>query len=162
PREAAEFARLCAKKQHFATSARLWTAAFAAKPASEREPRETRYFDAATSAVRAGCGFCHDEPRPDEKARVQLRTQALTWLRTELAVCAEKLRNGSSHDRAAIPQWLGRWEVDPSLAAVRDERALASLSGAEQAGWHAFWAEVRALKQQAKKYVPLPSLRGRP
>lgn len=163
PKEAADFARLCGRKRQFATSARLWAEAFAAEPAVDREPRgESRYFDAASSAIRAGCGTGHDEPRPGEKARGQLRAQALGWLRTELAACADRLRKGSFHDRGAIPRWLGRWQVDPSFASVRDEKELSTVPEAERADWSALWSEVKTMKEQAKKYVELPPLRGRP
>jgi serine/threonine-protein kinase len=146
--ECAEFARLCRVRQHFAKSARLWADAFAAQPEIADDIRAENRYAAACSAALAGSGQGRDNPAPDEPARARLRSQALGCLLAELAGYTKRASAGNPRDRARIPRVIGRWQVDPALAGIRDEAALAGLTESEAKRWRALWADVEALRQR--------------
>ena len=140
--ECAEFAQLCSCRQIYATSARLWSEAFAAQPGLADDLGAENRYQAARAAALAGCGRGKDEPPPDDAARKRWRQQALDWLRAELAAVAGLLDKGTPRQRADVPRRLGRWRVDPALAGIRDEAALATLPEAERQCVRDLWSRV--------------------
>jgi serine/threonine-protein kinase len=153
PTDAAElagFAELCYGKQLFATSARLWKEAFAARPVSAEAPSTGRHFHAALAAARAGCGQGKDDPPPDAAARAELRSQARDWLIADLARWHESHEETSGAVPREVRSQLARWRTDPDLACVRDPEALGKLPDSEREGWNSLWADVGALLAKAQ------------
>jgi serine/threonine-protein kinase len=146
--ESVEFARLCGFRQHFARSARLWADAFSAQPETADDIRVENRYAAACSAALAGSGKGRDNPAPDEPARARLRSQALGWLEAELAWYSKQAGAGQPRDRARTPRVIGRWQVDPALAGIRDEAVLAALPESEAKRCRALWAGVETLRQR--------------
>ena len=113
PAEAADLALLCS--QHFvgryATAVRLSARAFAGDPKLADDLMENRRYNAACYAIQAGCGHGTDAPA-EPAARAALRSQALAWLKNELAVRAKQASSNDPADRnMAIDrcsQWLRR------------------------------------------------------
>ena len=152
-REAAEFAELCFYKQQNAASARLWSEAFSARPALADEPGAENRLQAARAAALAGCGRSKNEPAADPAARKRWRQRALDWLNAELTAVAGLLENGSPRERAGIPKRLGRWQIDPALAGVRDREEIASLAEDERRVIKNLWSMVDSLLEQARNSI---------
>jgi tetratricopeptide (TPR) repeat protein len=148
--ELAGLAELCYGKQLFATSARLWTQAFAARPTLAEYPKTGRHYHAARAAARAGCGQGNDDPSPDAAARAVFRAQSRDWLATDLAPWSEQRDPTADAAPREIRLQLARWRTDPDLACVRDPEALAKLSDSERAGWDSLWATAGALLAKAE------------
>jgi tetratricopeptide (TPR) repeat protein len=106
-------------------------------------------YNAACSAVQAGCGNAKDDPPLDELAKAKLRHQALDWLRADLSAWAKLLESGQSQVRPVILWHLQHWKKDSDLSGIRDVESLARLSGEEQEAWHALWAGVDTLLKRA-------------
>jgi len=151
--ESAELAQLCRSKQLDGASARLWSKAFAMEPKLAEDGKTEPRYAAACAAACAGCGQGKDPQASDKVGCEGWRRQARNWLREELASYAKLLNGGPSHDRAEVPKRLGRWQVDPALAGIRDESALASLSSSERDECRQLWSEVADLKKQARNVV---------
>jgi hypothetical protein len=90
-----------------------------------------------------------EDTKPDEATRAKLRSQALAWLKAELAVWGRLLGGGDPQGRADVAKTLRHWKVDTDLAGVRDPDALARLTEAERAAWWALWADVEAFLKLA-------------
>ncbi len=96
-------------------------------------------YDAVCAAVRAAGGDDNRQRRVDEAERVGLRGRALDWLRANIELTAELLKDGK-----AVEWSLSTWQTDPALATVRDRDALAKLPEAEREHWQRLWADVAA------------------
>jgi serine/threonine-protein kinase len=152
-RESAEFAQLCFYKQQYAASARLWSEAFAARPALADERGAENRLQAARAAALAGSGRSNDEPAAETSEAKRLRGQALDWLNAELTAVAGRLENGSLRERAEIPNHLGRWQIDPALASVRDHEEIASHAEDERRLIKNLWSLVDSLLEQARNSI---------
>jgi serine/threonine-protein kinase len=153
PMDAAElagFAELCYGKQLFATSARLWKEAFAARLGLAEAPSAGSRFPAARAAARAGCGQGKDEPPPDVAALAELRSRARDWLRADLAQWSEPHEQTTGAIPREVRSQLARWRIDPDLACVRDPEALVKLPDSERESWDSLWATVGALLANAR------------
>jgi hypothetical protein len=147
--ELAGFGELCYGKQLFATSARLWKEAFAARPELAEAPGIGNRFHAARAAARAGCGQGKDDPPPDAAARAELRSQARDWLRADLAQWSQPHEQTTGAVPREVRSQLARWRTDPDLACVRGPEALAKLPDLERESWDSLWATVGALLANA-------------
>jgi hypothetical protein len=141
--------QLCYWKALHAAAARFAREAFAAQPQLADDLQAGYRFQAACSAVLAGCGQGKDAP-PDDKERVRLRQEGLGWLRADLALWSKRLASGKADDRLQVRQTLTLWRSDPDLAGVRDDKALARLPEAERQVWQQFWTEVSALLKKTQ------------
>ena len=128
----AAFARIAFSRHFYAAAARLWTDAFAASPALAADPTTGNRFQAARAAALAGAESGRVEDSPDARSRARWREQAVAWLEADLAASAAVLESGTSQQRAAVSKRLGRWQVDPALAGIRDEPALAGIPEPER------------------------------
>jgi tetratricopeptide (TPR) repeat protein len=106
----------------------------------------TCLYAAACAAVRDSAVRGSQETRPGEQERVGLRRQALDWLRADLELRPQLLKEGKSVDVLSLTGWsLSGWQTNPALAAVREEAALMKLPNAEREQWQRLWADVAAL-----------------
>jgi serine/threonine-protein kinase len=157
-REAAEFAQLCFCKQQDAASARLWSEAFASRPALVDEPGREYRHQAARAAALAASGRSKHEPDAEPAARKRLRRQALDWLHAELKAVAGLVENGPLRERVMLPTRLGRWKIDPALAGVRDPEEIVSLAEDERREIQDFWSAVDSLLEQARTSIAQTTL----
>jgi hypothetical protein len=144
--ERVDLALVASGKGLHAMAARLYAEAFAADPRLAEDLEVEHRYDAACSAVLAGCGKGIDQPPLDQAARNRLRRQALDWLGGHLDSWSRTATSGSPKNsptaRRHLVEKLEHWKHDPDLAGVRAANALKQLDQAEQAGWRSFWAEV--------------------
>jgi hypothetical protein len=147
--ELAGFAELCHFKQLFATSARLWEEAFAARPALAEDQATGNRFDAARAAARAGCGQGKDDPPPDDAERAKLRSRARDWLKADLRLWGERLDAGNDAVRRETRAELVHWKTSLDLACVRDPWALVKLPAEERGAWRVLWSQVDAMLAKA-------------
>jgi hypothetical protein len=56
---------------------------------------------------------------------------------------------------------LQRWQSDPDLASLREDKELTKLPEPEQKDWRQLWADVRALEKQARASFSEKQLSGR-
>jgi serine/threonine protein kinase/Flp pilus assembly protein TadD len=120
-------------------AARLYAAAFAARPALADDLGSRNRYDAACAAARAAADPGGDGARLGEPERAGLRRQALDWLRADLPLRA-KQRQG--HKSAG--ETLKAWQTDDALAGVRGPAPLEKLPAGERKQWRQFWADVDA------------------
>jgi hypothetical protein len=174
--ESLSLARLCRQyKRQYAAAARFYGDAFTAEP----KLAEGHRYAAACCAALAGTGQGEDAASlPDEK-RAKLRQQALAWLQAELGGLrrlvtagpekqpASPLEKLAGQGKGARPaevvralDHLARWQRDPDLVGVREEKELAQLTAEEQKAWRALWAEVAALQKQARAHFLETQHRG--
>ena len=78
----------------------------------------------------------------------------MAWLEADLAASAAVLESGTSRQRAAVSKRLGRWQVDPALAGLRDEPALAGLPEPERRSLRDLWRRIDALRAKAARPGP--------
>jgi tetratricopeptide (TPR) repeat protein len=150
PAEGLGFADLCVRyKKRYAAAARFYADAFAAHPKVAEDLQAGHRYNAACAAALAGCGQGKDATRLEAKEKTQLRGQALTWLRADLALRGKQLTGGKPPDRQPAGQALRHWQKDPDLASVRNPKALAKLPEAERKEWEKLWAEVNAVLKKA-------------
>ena len=124
-------------------AARLYAAAFAARPALADDLASRNRYDAACAAARAAADPGTDGARPDEAERAGLRRQALDWLRADLALRARLRLDGKSVAEALAP-----WQADAALAGVRDRAPLEKLPADERDEWLRLWADVAASRAE--------------
>ena len=132
-------AKLCSVNEQYVAAARLYAAAFAARPQWAGNVKAGHGYDAARSAALAAAGQGADAAAPDGPQRARWRRQALGWLRADLAAWAKET------DRALVERTLRQWRQAPDLAGVRDREALAQLPAGEREQWQRLWAGVAAL-----------------
>jgi tetratricopeptide (TPR) repeat protein len=153
PTEGLQLAELCQlpTKRLYVAATRLHAAAFAAEPKlADDLARQVRY-NAARSATLAAAGRGNDADKLDARERGRLRGQALAWLRSDLALWQHRIENGKPQERAAALRVLRRWQRDPDLASVRDDKAMATLLAEERDAWQRLWADVAGLIGKADK-----------
>jgi hypothetical protein len=78
------------------------------------------------------------------------RSQALAWLKADLASWTKVLEADQPAARTQVQQVLQHWRSDPDLAGVRDPDARAKLPETEHSAWRALWADVDALLTKAQ------------
>src|SRR5207244_10073464 len=105
-------------------------------------------YNAACAAALAGCGQGKDADQTDANERARLRSQALDWLRADLAAGRQLLDKGPDNVRAVVVRAMQHWQQDKDFAGVRGE-ALSQLPEAERHKWQRLWQEVETLRQRA-------------
>jgi tetratricopeptide (TPR) repeat protein len=143
--ERLSIAEWCQIKKFHHTATGLYAAAFAAEPKLADDLKAAHRYHAARHAALAATGQGEDAGKLDDQKRTRLRTQALDWLRADLALHTRQLETGKPADRAAVQRPLRRWQKDTDLAGLRDKAALAKLPQDEQKAFTQFWADVAAL-----------------
>ena len=142
-------ARLCQIKKLFLASARMYADAFADDPKLADDLKTSNRYNAACWAALAGAGQGKDDPPPDETKKADLRRQALTWLRADLALLTKQLDSDKPEDRKTAVQTLRHWQQDSDLSGLRDAEELAKLPADEQKACKKLWTDVRALLDKA-------------
>lgn len=158
-----ELANLCClpQQKRFATASTLFTRAFATEPKLASDLNASHRYNAVCAAIRAANGEGVDSPK-DVASRRILRTQALSWLRADLAVLEKQANSAEEMQRILAINILAHWQSDSDFVSVRDPIALTKLSDEEAAQWWALWATVRVTRTVAEnsdakaEVLPMP------
>lgn len=160
--ELASFGQRSYDLRRFAQAARFFEDALK-QDASLAANREVQVpYNAACSAVLAAAGEGEVSQPLGAETSIQLRNNALRWLKLELSAWNTELDKSSkpsffqslivgdtkSQARQTIAQTLTHWQNDPDLASIRDPEKLATLPEAERKEWETLWAEVRSFKEK--------------
>ena len=123
--------------------------AFAASPALAADPTTGNRYQAARAAALAGAESGRLDGSPDARSRARWREQAVAWLEADLAASAAVLESGTAQQRAAVLKRLGRWQVDPALAGLRDAQAMAGIPEPERRSLRDLWRRIDAVRAKA-------------
>jgi serine/threonine-protein kinase len=145
-----DLAELCFVQKHYATAARLYAEALAAKPQLTEDLRAGHRYNAARAAALAGSGHGDDVAGLGEPERAGLRRQARDWLRLDLAAWTKKVETGTAADRIQARKTLTPWRDDPALAGLRDADTLKRLPPAERQECRALWQEFADILRRAQ------------
>src|SRR5262249_24867770 len=99
-------------QQRYHAAARLYAVAFAEQPKRADNLRSGNRYRAARAAILAAACQGKDADKLDDQERVCLRSQALDWLRTDLAAWA-KLVKETPKVGPTVRQTLTHWQKDP-------------------------------------------------
>lgn len=130
---------------HYHLAARLYRQAFTGNPKLAEDGTGHRLC-AALAALSVGRG----SEQLSEVERAGWRTQALTWLRADLALWTKQIDQQGKTVPVVARKALSRWMHDPLLAVVRDQDALAKLPEGERWPWVRLWADVEELLGRSK------------
>ncbi len=147
--EGVSFARLAFARHQHVAAAQLWADSFASSPALADDPTTANRFQAARAAALAGTEGGRGESPPEAASRARWRKQALDWLGDDLIASAAVLRTGTYQQRAEVSKRLGRWQVDPALAGIREAPALAGIPEPDRRPLREFWGRVEAFRAEA-------------
>jgi serine/threonine-protein kinase len=136
----AEFARLAFARHEYEVSARLWSEAFADSPTLAIDSVAGDHYQAARAAALACTGTSRPEASPE--TRTQWLEQAVAWLEADLSSSALVLESGTARQHAAIARRLGRWQVDPALAGLRETRLVSDLSESKRLALQDLWRRI--------------------
>ncbi len=104
-------------------------------------------YNAACSAALAASSKSIDEPPPVDAVKAELRTQALSCLKSELVQWEKAMEKLET--RPVVGQTLKHWQGDSDLAGVREEAELANLPEDERVEWQGLWQRVGELLAKA-------------
>jgi tetratricopeptide (TPR) repeat protein len=151
PLTAAEYlalAELCRRYlKRYSDAAQLYARGFAAEARAAEQPGTALRSSAARAAALAAAGQGTGKLSDQEKAR--LRQQALDWLHADLARQRQLLEKQPAA-AVALQRELQRWQQEADLASLRDEQELARLPRGERAAWRQLWADIEALRREAR------------
>jgi eukaryotic-like serine/threonine-protein kinase len=136
------WATLCLQvHRYYADAAELFRTAFADRPALAEKYR----YQAACAAALAGCGQDEGADKMTEAERAGWRKQALEWLRTDLELLRMRSERGSEGLRGSVRKTLRRWQDDPSLAGLRERKAIERLPKEEREACQQLWEKVNKM-----------------
>jgi len=148
--DALDFAYLANQTKHFDLSARLFFDALQADPKLAEDMKTGNRYNAACAAALAAAGKGVEKPPLDEKATTRWRSQALAWLKADLAHWSKQAEIGTPQVKTAVNQALQHWKVDTDLAGIRDDEALKTLAEEERKTCRTLWADVDKVLAGAK------------
>ncbi len=148
--EGVSFARIAFARHQALGAARLWAESFTSSPSLADDLTVGNRFQAARAAALAATEAGVGESLSEPGSRTRWIKQALDWLGADLTASEAVLRLGKYVQRAAVLKRLGRWQVDPSLAGIREESALVEILEPEQHALREFWRRVESLRVEAK------------
>jgi tetratricopeptide (TPR) repeat protein len=144
-------ARICHARKRFSAAACFWQSAFEDGP-----PRETtrgHLLRAAISAALAGCGRGEDQDTLEVGEAVAWRKRAVAWLRTFLESLETRAEKGGLNERHRVLGDLRRLRLDPDLAGLRDQAAIAALPASEQSTCRSLWDSVDSLMKRIRAKI---------
>jgi hypothetical protein len=151
PKDAAELSELtdfCKSSRRPVAAIRVYAGAFQTDTKLADDLDAAHRYNAACFAARAAAGQGDDAKDLNDDERARWRSQALGWLRADLAAWEKRLEEKPA-DREEVEGKMRHWQKDAGLAAVRDADALPKLPDAERAAWDKLWRDVEALRQRA-------------
>jgi WD40 repeat protein len=141
-------------------AARLFADLFTAQPKLADDLDLQLRYKAACYAARAGSGKGTDAEKLNNNERARWRKQALDWLRADLGKYVKTLETGEASARQLVSRRLNNWKYVADLAGIRDEKALADMSAAEQEACQKLWVDVEVLLKKAMARETSPTTLG--
>jgi hypothetical protein len=137
-------------KKRYRDAADLYSKAFAADTKLAEQAGLPHRYQAACAAALAATGKGNGSDNLSDQKKAGLRQQAFAWLTAELAARSQLLKNNPKAGAQILrdAEW---WQKDADLAGVRDDKELSRLQQPECADWRQLWAEVEALRRQARR-----------
>jgi tetratricopeptide (TPR) repeat protein len=130
-------------RRRYVLAVRIYTWAFAARPALANDLRLWHRYKAASLAVLAAAGKDEEMTKFGVEEWAYLTGQARGWLRANLARLAIQAKGPQR--RREVGETLKRWKQDGDLAPVRDPAWLAAMPPDDRQAWEALWREVDAV-----------------
>jgi hypothetical protein len=130
-------------RQAWAAAARLSSQAFAIDPKLADDMEAHPRYNAACTAALAGSGPGEDADTLGIEERAGLRSQALAWLRADLAHWSRLAASTADSDRQLALKVLRNWQADADLAGLRNNQGLAILPAEEAEACRKLWDDVR-------------------
>jgi serine/threonine-protein kinase len=149
--DALALAELCRFRRLYRASVRFCGDAFAGDAHLADDLKAGHRYNAGCCAALAACGKGEDAARLDDQERAKLRTQAVDWLRRDLAGWSKQLGAGKPQDRQVVAAMMLYWQKDGNLAGLRDECAVANLPVEQRQACQKLWADVAALSHRARQ-----------
>jgi tetratricopeptide (TPR) repeat protein/serine/threonine protein kinase len=147
PAEYLALADLCQRYQkRYRDGVELYAKAFPGEPKLTEDRQKGVRYNAACAAALAAAGKGLGADNLPAKEKFRLRQQAFDWLKADLATRGNLLEKNPFK----LQQDLQHWQKDADLTGVRDEKTLAKLPAAEQDAWRQLWADIEALRKQAR------------
>jgi tetratricopeptide (TPR) repeat protein len=157
PRQAAELAAFCAGyRERYHAGSRLFADAFRAAPTLADDLQAGHRYNAACAAARAAAGQGRDAATLPAGERLDLRRQALAWLRADLDAWRRRVTDGNPRDRSDAGAALRHWRQDADLSSVCHPWALLRRPADERRAWQRLWAEVDAMLWRASVVEAVP------
>jgi tetratricopeptide (TPR) repeat protein/tRNA A-37 threonylcarbamoyl transferase component Bud32 len=161
PTEMVRLAQFCHQYRRHPTAVRLYSSALAAQPPLADDLKKEHLFRAACAAALSAAGQGHKAVALTEKERGELRQQALHWLQANLKLWKEELQKEMSLSLALTDVQLARWQTEPALAELREEKELVRLPKEEQQAWQQLWADVAQVLKQVRRQRTLSQVEGK-
>jgi serine/threonine-protein kinase len=146
--EQIEFAGVCILKRGYLAAVILSQQAYKDDARLADDLDKGKRYNAACAAALAAAGKDAEGTPLDRAERAQLRSQALQWLRADLAVWVKRLDGSKPPERAQVAAGLHDWQEDGDLASVRDA-GLTKLPKDERNEWQKLWKEVEEVRKRA-------------
>jgi tetratricopeptide (TPR) repeat protein len=140
PADLLGFGEVCFYKARYADAGEIYRRAFAQE--AKLADAEHRYQGAFAAAL-AAAGRGEGAQSLDATRKVELRKQALRWLRDVLESWDRDAKDPEA--RPLIASRLRLWRRHPNLSSVRDPASVAKLPAEEQRAWQQFWTDVETL-----------------
>jgi serine/threonine protein kinase/Tfp pilus assembly protein PilF len=121
--------------------------------------------EAARAALLVSCGIGADAGGIDNRERIRLRTQALTWMQAEVLALENARQSGKPQFQ--LREILSGLSRNGSFHSVRVAEQLSKLTEAERAAWRKVWTDIDTILQQsfskgAPSKLALPDETGKP
>lgn len=129
-------------------ASRIYRLAMDKFPAIVQDLQSQVRYNAACCAALAADNRSYEESI-DDTNKVQLRVQAIAWLREELAAWKNHLDSAPSRNQKQVVEVLEHWQNDSDLASLRDRVAIVKLTEKEQQTCDLLWQEVASLLKAA-------------
>jgi tetratricopeptide (TPR) repeat protein len=139
----------CYDQRRYLAAVRFWASALTTDPNLAADLETGSRSDAACAAAMAASGQGVNANQIDDRERVQLRKQAVQWLRADLAAHGKFLKNSQPKEHRLVLHQLRGWQREHALISLRDPAAVARLPADEQQACQKLWAEVKALLKMA-------------
>ena len=150
--ERVQLANRASEKARYGSAVRLFAEAFANDPRLADDRATQSRYRAARAAVLASSGWSEDNPRPLDSIKPELRRQALSWLRAELASWESLIADGSEQTRRQVATGLREWKMESALYTIREDKELNQLPEEEGQAFRQLWADVDRLLVRADSH----------
>ncbi|MCE9605134.1 MAG: tetratricopeptide repeat protein [Planctomycetia bacterium] len=143
-------AKWCKLKKRHRAAVDLYTTVFDADSKLADDTKSGLRYIAACDAAMAAAGLVENSAKLDDKERVHLGQQAISWLQADLAGYSKLLANGSLAGGTLVRQKLRHWQRDSDLAGIRDKAAMDKFTAEERKAFAQLWVDVAALLKKAE------------
>jgi len=140
-------AQACAQRKLHLSAAGLYGDLFASDARLAGDVTQFLRYNAACHAALASLGKDPDSENLKDNERARLRSQALAWLKADLAIHRDHFGTETGSG-SSIANHLSNWLKEPDLASIRETEFLTKLDPLERDALNRFWTEVRQLRNR--------------